>query len=580
LGGHWDLGGYNLTGVGNITGSDLDISAGTGDYTSTGTLGAGAITGTSLALGAGNLTMSGSIGVTGTRVTKGWFTDLEVTNAIAGSITGNAGTLTVADTADATCYVGLWESASGSLAGKTDAGLLYDASTSTLSGLDLNISAGIGDYTSTGTINTLFIEGIATDNIRIGDAETLSSLSGGQANLAIGANALQAITSNSNCVAVGQNAGRYSTGSNNMAIGRAAIQGVNGSTSGEGNVAIGDAALLLLQGGATNVAIGKSALSHTSSGSNNMGIGSDALLANTTGSQNVAVGNRSLRGVVVGSSNNVAIGHGAGEKLTGSSSDGNMFLGYQSGYWQTAASGIFIVDNQRRPNVAGEIIYPLMYGIMNAQNVDDPTLQSLRINGEILGSVGAKIGDGGTTNYTQISATGVQTMAGTARVTKYAWINAGAIKAAGIKPATSTVNGNGFSVLSFADGQEQYVQANIRIPDDIDLTAVSYICIGWSSPIISQDCDWNTIHLLTAANDDTDQAGTATQDYVESSSTADGLVITRMVTLAADSINSDEICIHLQLWRDGNDGSDNLGAVAELHGIVFEYTSNKLGEAL
>lgn len=35
-----------------------------------------------------------TLGATGTRFTKGWFTDLEVTNAIAGSVTGNAGTAT------------------------------------------------------------------------------------------------------------------------------------------------------------------------------------------------------------------------------------------------------------------------------------------------------------------------------------------------------------------------------------------------------------------------------------------------------------------------------------------------------
>lgn len=34
------------------------------------------------------------IGVTGNRIVKGWFTDLQVTNAIAGSVTGNAGTVT------------------------------------------------------------------------------------------------------------------------------------------------------------------------------------------------------------------------------------------------------------------------------------------------------------------------------------------------------------------------------------------------------------------------------------------------------------------------------------------------------
>ena len=45
-------------------------------------------------LNANSLLLTGSIASTGSRVTKGWFTDLEVTNAIAGSITGNAATVT------------------------------------------------------------------------------------------------------------------------------------------------------------------------------------------------------------------------------------------------------------------------------------------------------------------------------------------------------------------------------------------------------------------------------------------------------------------------------------------------------
>lgn len=39
-------------------------------------------------------TAGDSIGLTGTRISKGWFTDVEVTNAIAASITGNAATVT------------------------------------------------------------------------------------------------------------------------------------------------------------------------------------------------------------------------------------------------------------------------------------------------------------------------------------------------------------------------------------------------------------------------------------------------------------------------------------------------------
>lgn len=45
-------------------------------------------------IGAFDLSITGSIASTGSRVAKGWFTDLEVTNAIAGSVTGNAGTVT------------------------------------------------------------------------------------------------------------------------------------------------------------------------------------------------------------------------------------------------------------------------------------------------------------------------------------------------------------------------------------------------------------------------------------------------------------------------------------------------------
>lgn len=42
----------------------------------------------------GDTEFNGSIGSTGNRITKGWFTDLQVTNPIAGSITGNAATVT------------------------------------------------------------------------------------------------------------------------------------------------------------------------------------------------------------------------------------------------------------------------------------------------------------------------------------------------------------------------------------------------------------------------------------------------------------------------------------------------------
>lgn len=76
------IGGVSFDGTANIT-----VVSATGGF---------AVSGGDLSLGANNITITGSIGSTGSRSTKGWFTDLQVTNAIAGSITGSAPTLTTA----------------------------------------------------------------------------------------------------------------------------------------------------------------------------------------------------------------------------------------------------------------------------------------------------------------------------------------------------------------------------------------------------------------------------------------------------------------------------------------------------
>lgn len=76
-------GGGNVSKVG--TPVDNQVGVWTGDGTIEGTTG--------LTYDGSNLQLTGDIGSTGTRITKGWFTDLTVTNAIAGSITGNADTV-------------------------------------------------------------------------------------------------------------------------------------------------------------------------------------------------------------------------------------------------------------------------------------------------------------------------------------------------------------------------------------------------------------------------------------------------------------------------------------------------------
>lgn len=137
------IGGVSFDGTANIT-----VATATGGFT---------VSGGDLALGANNLSMTGSLGSTGSRLTKGWFTDLQVTNAIAGSITGNAATATallnaraiggvnfdgtaaivpqtiqVVDSGSATSLRPLFGSAlTGNLQPVTDAGTSYNASTDT-----------------------------------------------------------------------------------------------------------------------------------------------------------------------------------------------------------------------------------------------------------------------------------------------------------------------------------------------------------------------------------------------------------------------------------------------------------------
>lgn len=81
------IGGVSFDGTANIT-----VVSATSGFT---------ISGGDLSVGVNNIACTGSIGSTGSRVLKGWFTDLQVTNSITGSITGNAATATALQNARA-----------------------------------------------------------------------------------------------------------------------------------------------------------------------------------------------------------------------------------------------------------------------------------------------------------------------------------------------------------------------------------------------------------------------------------------------------------------------------------------------
>ena len=117
-------------------------------------------------------------------------TQLETARTIGGtSFNGTAnivpGTITVADTTDSSCSVGLWESATGDLAPKTDGGLTYNASTGVLS------STFAGNITGNVTGNVSGSSGSTTGNAATATAlETARTIGGtsfdGTSNIAVG----------------------------------------------------------------------------------------------------------------------------------------------------------------------------------------------------------------------------------------------------------------------------------------------------------------------------------------------------------------------------------------------------------
>jgi hypothetical protein len=131
-----------------VAGSNISISGATGAVTVTGT-----DTNTTYSAGTGIDIIGGGNAITieGASINEGM---LDVSNspsdnqilsynsagsnftwvddATGGGGGGNADSITVADTTDTTCYVGLWETATGPLAAKTDGALLYNAGTGAL----------------------------------------------------------------------------------------------------------------------------------------------------------------------------------------------------------------------------------------------------------------------------------------------------------------------------------------------------------------------------------------------------------------------------------------------------------------
>ena len=156
--------------------------------------------------------------------------------------------------------------------------------------------------------------------------------------------------------------------------------------------------------------------------------------------------------------------------------------------------------------------------------------------------------------------------------------NAGAVSAGPRNPASWVPHGIK-AVWEFSDNKDNEVVAAINFPKDMDLTVAPTIKICWSSNTTSEDAVWELEYLYRQIDEDTTDAAQETLTQVaESSSTADGFTCTDFTGL--DIPSEFDKTVFLRITRLSSDGDDTLGGTAELHSIIFVYTSDKLGEAI
>ncbi len=212
--------------------------------------------------------------------------------------------------------------------------------------------------TNTGIgVNSLVALTTGTANLCVGLSSGLAITTGGS-NTVLGANAGEKITTNSFNFYCGTQAGRYNSAGSNVGIGYRALVGVNGSSTGGNNTAIGNQAGEALTTGINNVFIGTQAGLRFAGGNSttyigyvcgryntatgNTAVGSAALNGvdgSSTGGNNCAFGQNALNGLTTGTGNS-CLGYFTGFRITTASSCS--YIGYEAGRYNTAASNTAI----------------------------------------------------------------------------------------------------------------------------------------------------------------------------------------------------------------------------------------------
>jgi len=214
-----------------------------------------------------------------------------------------------------------------------------------------------------------------SNNVAIGSYAMSNNLTGNQ-NLAIGVGALNNNTVGSTNVAIGNDSMIFASGSNmnfNIAVGASSLT----RNQTDSQIAIGANALQYVTTGNANTAIGRLALQNTTTGFDNIAIGTNALLSNITGNRNTAIGKDALRNAAVNANLNTAIGFSAlydvespENTAVGSnafrqliSGSDNLGLGYLTGYDVLNGNNNTLIGSNLRGQSAWDTVLAISNGL-------------------------------------------------------------------------------------------------------------------------------------------------------------------------------------------------------------------------
>jgi hypothetical protein len=221
----------------------------------------------------------------------------------------------------------------------------------------------------------------------------------GDANLAVGAGALNGVSSGHRNTALGNNAMLSYIGSgfdNNTSIGYANLVGL---TTGSGNTSVGAESMMALGTGNSNTSIGNQSLINTT-GSNNIGIGKSSGFTNTIGNNNTIIGTEAN----VGSnnlSNATALGYGSEVATSNTIQLGNTAV------INVKTSGTLTAGTVTYPNshnhIAGQILITNASGVASWGN---PSATVTEVADEYTSTtgVGAEYMTAGKTSFTLAQA--------------------------------------------------------------------------------------------------------------------------------------------------------------------------------